>query len=126
MSNERVELKYRLKEALELREKKSVDLVRDLKIPKSAVSQYLSGRSQNMDSERMHAICKYLNVSEPWMMGYNVTMERDMQKKNDTLSDIAVRMSEDDYFLSVLEGLNQLDEEQLASIKQMVDVLLKK
>jgi transcriptional regulator with XRE-family HTH domain len=126
MNEERAQLKDRLKKALELREKKPIDLVRDLKIPKSAVSQYLSGRSQNMDSKRMHEICKYLNVSEPWMMGYDVTMERNMQKKNDTLSDIAVRMSEDDYFLSVLEGLNQLDAEQLASIKQMVDVLLKK
>ena len=72
MNKERVDLKDRLREALDLREKKPIDLVRDLKIPKSAVSQYLSGRSQNMPSERMYSICKYLRVSEPWMMGYDV------------------------------------------------------
>lgn len=94
MSKERVELKYRLKEALELREKKSVDLVKDLNIPKSAVSQYLSGRSQKMDSDRMHAICVYLDVSEPWMMGYDVQMERNVQKNSGTKSDTAETLTE--------------------------------
>ena len=94
MSKERVELKFRLKEALELREKKSIDMANDLNIPKSAISQYLSGRSQNMDSERMYAICKYLNVSEPWMMGYDVPMERNAQKNSDTKTDAADTMSE--------------------------------
>ena len=94
MSNERVELKYRLKEALELREKKSIDLVKDLNIPKSAVSQYLSGRSQKMDSDRMHAICIYLDVSEPWMMGYDVPMERSTKKNSGTKSGTAETLTE--------------------------------
>lgn len=92
MNEERVPLKDRLKEALELREKKPIDLVRDLKIPKSAVSQYLSGRSQKMDSERMYEVCKYLRVSEPWMMGYNLPMES--QKKSDTKTDAAKELTE--------------------------------
>lgn len=125
MSSERVEMKYRLKEALELREKKPADLVRDLKIPKSAVSQYLSGRSQNMDSERMHAICKYLNVSEPWMMGYNVIMEREVQKNNDTITDIVVRMRMDSDFMSVVEDLHSLDETKFAAVRQMLSAFLK-
>lgn len=76
------ELKDRLRYALELRGKKAVDLVTDLKIPKSAISQYLSGKSQNMDSKRLYSISKYLDVSEPWLMGYDVPMER---KKKDSL-----------------------------------------
>ena len=77
----KAELKDRLQEALNIRDKKAIDLSRDLKIPKSAISQYLSGKSLNMDSGRLHSICKYLDVSEPWLMGYNVPMERNMEKK---------------------------------------------
>lgn len=41
------ELKDRLQEAMNLREKKAADLANDLEIPKSALSQYLSGKSKN-------------------------------------------------------------------------------
>ena len=75
-----MELKTRLQVALNLREKKAVDLSKDLDIPKSAISQYLSGKSKNMPSARLYAICKYLNVSEAWMMGYDVPMEREEKK----------------------------------------------
>lgn len=76
MENSKSSLKSRLYEAMTIRGKKAVDLTRDLDIPKSAVSQYLSGKSQNMDSSRLYAIAKYLDVSEPWLLGYDVPMER--------------------------------------------------
>lgn len=121
----KAELKDRLKEALEIREKKAVDLVRDLKIPKSAVSQYMSGKSQNMDSERLYLICKYLNVSEPWMMGYEVPMERNTEKKNNAIADIVVRLRTDVEFFSLVESLSELDAEKVNAIKQMVSTFLK-
>ena len=89
MNKEIVALKYRLREAMNLRDKKASDLVKDLKIPKSAVSQYLSGKSQKMDSERLVSVCSYLNVSEPWMLGYDVPMEPKKEKKDDTKDDAA-------------------------------------
>jgi transcriptional regulator with XRE-family HTH domain len=122
---DRAELKDRLQEALDLREKKAVDLVRDLKIPKSAISQYLSGKSQKMDSERLYNICKYLDVSEPWMMGYNVPMERNMQKKNNAIVDIVARMRTDEDFLSLVESLNELEAEKIIAFKQLISTLLK-
>lgn len=76
MENSKCSLKDRLYEAMAIRGKKAVDLTRDLKIPKSAVSQYLSGKSQSMDSKRLYAIAKYLDVDEPWLIGYDVPMER--------------------------------------------------
>ena len=48
-----------------------------------------------------------------------------MHKKNDTLSDIIIKLRMDEDFHSVVEGLNKLKPEQLASVKQIVDVLLK-
>lgn len=76
---EKEELRIRLKRALEMRDKKSVDLSRDLNIPKSAVSQYLSGKSKNMTADRLYDIARYLHVSEAWLMGYDVPMERDLK-----------------------------------------------
>ena len=91
MENSKSSLKTRLYEAMTIRGKKAVDLTRDLQIPKSAVSQYLSGKSQNMDSERLYAIAKYLDVDEPWLLGFDVPMKSTETKKeqpteNDGLS----------------------------------------
>ena len=76
MENSKCSLKYRLYEAMVAKGKMAADLARDLQIPKSAISQYLSGKSQNMDSERLYKIAIYLDVSEPWLMGYDVPMEK--------------------------------------------------
>ena len=116
-------LKDRLQEALLLRRKKAVDLTMDLNIPKSAVSQYLSGKSQNMASERLYKIAKYLDVSEPWLMGYDVPMERNVEKKNDIAADIAVRLTTDDEFLSVVSILAGFDSDKLQKARQILQIL---
>ena len=76
MSERISEIKDRLRAAMEFRNKRSADLTRDLNIPSSAMSQYLSGKSKNMPNDRLYEICKYLDVSEAWLMGYDVPMER--------------------------------------------------
>lgn len=120
------ELKDRLQEAMNLREKKAADLANDLEIPKSALSQYLSGKSKNMDSVRMYRLCVYLNVNEAWMMGFDVPMERPKeQKNNDIMSDVIVRMKTDEEFFKVVETLNSLDKEQLAGVLQMLQAFTK-
>ena len=119
------ELKDRLKEAMNLREKKAADLANDLEIPKSALSQYLSGKSKNMDSVRMYRLCVYLNVNEAWMMGFDVPMERPKEKNNDIMSDIIVRLRTDEEFFKVVETLNSLDKEQLDGVLQMLQAFTK-
>ena len=114
------ELKDRLQETMNLREKKAADLANDLEIPKSALSQYLSGKSKNMDSVRMYRLCVYLNVNEAWMMGFDVPMERPKEKNNDIMSDIIVRLRTDEGFFEVAETLNSLDKEQLDGVLQML------
>ena len=124
MEENKAELKTRLQHALDIREKKAVDLSKDLNIPKSAISQYLSGKSQKMDSKRLHAICNYLNVSEPWLLGFDVPMEKTVvQKKNDTLTDIVVRMRTDEDFFEAVNLMYLIDDEKFSSIKQMLTLL---
>ena len=119
------ELKDRLQEAMNLRKKKAADLANDLEIPKSALSQYLSGKSKNMDSVRMYRLCVYLNVNEAWMMGFDVPMERPKEKNNDIMSDIIVRLRTDEEFFKVVETLNSLDKEQLDGVLQMLQAFTK-
>lgn len=135
----RAELKDRLREAIESNNKKAADLAKDLNIPKSAISQYLSGDRTIKDSKRIYAIARYLNVSEAWLMGYDVPMERPIeQKNNDILSDIIVRMRNDknfssiiarmhtdEEFFSLIKMLHGLEPDQVKGVSQMLTTFLK-
>jgi|GEM_PF-1115166 len=131
------EMKNRLRFALDKADKKAVDLTRDLKIPKSAVSQYLSGRSKTMPSERLYIIAEYLDVSEAWLMGFDVPMERlsnKLEKKSDEqieesanrLADLFLRIEikEDDTDLMVmLEEYMELPDTKKAQVREYVHLL---
>lgn len=65
----------RLREALRLSSKKQVDLVRDTGIDKGSISSYLSGRYEPKQ-EAIYKLSLALNVSEMWLWGYDVPMER--------------------------------------------------
>ena len=115
----------RIRTAMNKANKKQIDIVRETGIDKGALSSYLKGKYEPKQ-DVIHKLAKALNVSEMWLWGYNCPMERtDMQKKNDALTDIVVRLRTDDEFASIVEGISQLNPEQLASVKQIVDVLLK-
>lgn len=58
------------------------------------------------------------------VMGTSVAFLMDweeVQKKNDTLSDIVIRMQTDDVFLSAVESLYRLDQKKLSSILTLLD-----
>lgn len=67
------EFKSRLKEAMSIRQKTQSDLVKLTGIPKSAMSQYLSGNFEPK-TDRLKALANALDVSEPWLRGYDVPM----------------------------------------------------
>lgn len=70
------ELKNRLKKALVIRDLKPVDLVEKTGIPKSAISQYMSGYAKPKQ-DRIYLISNALNISEAWLMGFDVPMDRE-------------------------------------------------
>lgn len=65
----------RLKQAMELRGIKASELSEKAKIPKSAVSQYLSGLYE-AKQKSIFKLANVLEVSEGWLMGLDVPMER--------------------------------------------------
>lgn len=71
----------RIKKALTIKGMKQSDLCRLTKIPKSAISQYISGAFEPKQ-DRIYLIAKALNVSEAWLIGLDVPMERQDGKKS--------------------------------------------
>lgn len=69
------ELKNRLKEAIAFMNMRAIDLSQKTGIPKSSISQYLSGHVKP-NSERIYLISKVLDVNEAWLMGFDVPKER--------------------------------------------------
>ena len=65
----------RIKTALELREMKQADLIKLTGINKGALSSYISGKYEPKQNN-IFLMAKALNVSEAWLMGYDVPMER--------------------------------------------------
>lgn len=65
----------RIKQAMELRGLKQADIVERTGINKGALSSYISGR-YNPKQNNTYLIAKALNVSEAWLMGADVPMER--------------------------------------------------
>ena len=65
----------RMKLAMDIRQMKQTDLVRKTGIGKSSISTYLSG-DYEPKQKNIYKIAFALNVSEAWLMGYDVPMER--------------------------------------------------
>ena len=65
----------RIQEGLELRGLKQADLVEKTGISKGALSSYISGRYTPKQTN-IYLIAKALDVSEAWLMGADVPMER--------------------------------------------------
>ena len=120
MENSKSSLKTRLYEAMTIRGKKAADLSRDLDIPKSAVSQYLSGKSQNMDSERLYAIARYLDVDEPWLLGYDVPMERPTETKKEQPTEYD---GLSDKKIAFIDKVKQMSDAELDRLEQILSLV---
>ncbi len=113
-------LQDRLKEALNARGMKAIDLSDKLDISRGTISYYMSGKS-SPKADRLNLICSTLNVSEAWMLGYDVPMERTSeQKKNDNIVRIVAQMRKENDFFDIVSMLAELPPEQYSIVKSMI------
>jgi transcriptional regulator with XRE-family HTH domain len=75
--------------------------------------------------DKIEKLAHYFGILKSDLIEEKTKSQREFQQKNSTLADITVRMRTDSEFFSLMEGINQLNPEQLASVKQIVSVLLK-
>ncbi len=97
----------RLKQIMSERNLKQVDILNaskpfqkslDINMSKSTLSQYVSGK-QSPDQKHLFLLSKTLDVSEPWLMGYDVPMQRkDNSESNENnvikLTDIYTQLTD--------------------------------
>jgi transcriptional regulator with XRE-family HTH domain len=119
----KMELRDRLRQAMDLRGLRATDLVEKTGIPKGTISYYLSGKTEPK-SDRLYILAQVLNVSEAWLLGYDVAMNRtDEQKKNDQLAKLIVKMRTDNDFYNLVAALADLPEGKYRGIEQLVAAL---
>ena len=122
----KAELRNRLREALALRQMRPIELSEKTGIAKSMISYYLNGKTKPK-ADRIYIISQALDISEAWLLGYDVPMNRtEEQKKNDALVQVIAKLRKDPDFFEVVSILAGLESDEYASIKHLLLALGKK
>ena len=107
----------RIRTALTIKGIKQSDLCRLTKIPKSALSQYISGAFEPKQ-DSIYLMSQALNVSEAWLMGLDVPMERQLKKD----SPEEPKLTEGEKIL--LDLFNRVPKDKQELVLQMIRVAL--
>ena len=97
------------------------DLAKRLGKDRSTIYRYEKGDIENLPLDILEPIAQALETTPQYLMGWEK-----IQKNNDIMADIVIRMRTDSNFLSVVEKLNTItDTEQLQSVERMLSAFLK-
>lgn len=125
----------RIKKALYIKGMKQSDLCRLTNIPKSALSQYISGAFEPKQ-DRIYLMAQALNVSETWLMGLDVPMERPVKKTSPSKSDLSEgeqlwlelyhRVSDDarDILIKMMDSFDRLPDDRKEFALQVIRAAL--
>lgn len=82
---------------------------------RSTIYRYEKGDIENLPLDILEPIAKALQTTPQYLMGWEK-----VQKNNDIISDIVLRMHRDKKFLSVVEAINKLDDDKLSSLEALL------
>ena len=106
----------RIKKALSIRGMKQSELCEKTRIPKSALSEYVSG-AYEPKQDRLFLMAQALDVDPVWLMGFDVPME-----KEKIISPSEMQLTEGEKTMLELFRLVPEDKQQL--VLQMIRVAL--
>ena len=106
----------RISIALAKRGMRQSELCKLAKVPKSSLSLYLSG-AYEPKQDRIYAMAKVLDVSEAWLMGYDVPMEKETKSPEEP------KLSEGERML--VELFRLVPQEKQDMVLEMIRVALK-
>lgn len=125
MEKQQESIAQRIRKAMDAKGKKQADLVRETGLDRGSISSYLSGKYEPKQ-KAIYKLSQALDVSEAWLLGYDVPMARtDDQKKNDQLAKLVAKLRADEAFYNTVVALAELDESQHEAIRQLVATLKK-
>lgn len=78
---------------------------------RSTVFRYEKGDIEKVPIDILEPIAEALNTTPAALMGWE-----EVQKNNNTIADIVVRLRSDDEFFNVVSKLNELDSDKLSSL----------
>jgi transcriptional regulator with XRE-family HTH domain len=115
----------RLRKAMDATGKKQADLVRETGLNRGAIRSYLSGKYEPKQ-KAIYKLSQALDVSEAWLLGYEVPMERTPEsKKNDQLAKLVAKLRTDEAFYNTVVALADLDESQHQVLSQLIATIKK-
>ena len=116
----------RIREAMDAKGITQAELATSTGLSRSTISRYLSGQMEPKP-KAITLLARELNVTEMWLWGYAVPQDRPLeQKKNDDRVKVIARLRNDPDFNELVTQLNQLSDDEYASIKQLISALVKK
>lgn len=119
------ERKNRIREALSIRNMKQVELAEKSGIRKGTINNWVNQRYQPKQKPLVK-MAQVLDVSEMWLAGYDVPMERPVaQIKNDELVQLINNIRKDEDLKSLFISICSLSGDQRNTIKSMVNELSK-
>lgn len=92
------------------------DLGRRLGKDRSTIYRYEKGDIENLPLDILEPIAQALGTTPQYLMGWE-----EVQKNNDAISDIVIRMQVDEVFRSAVESLYKADDKKLLSILTLLD-----
>lgn len=66
--------------------------------------------------DKVEKLASYFGILKSDLIEEKTEEHRQMQKKNDTLTDIVLRLRSDDIFLEAVESLHKMDSDKLSSL----------
>ena len=119
------ERKNRIEQALNIRNMKAVELCEKTGLGKASISHWISQRWQPKQ-EALLKMAKVLEVSEMWLAGYDVPMDRPVtQIKNDELVQLINEIRKNDNLKNLFLSICSLSNDQRKTIESMVNELTK-
>lgn len=121
----------RLKEALNKKGLKQIDLARMTGLPKSAISQYIAGKIEPKQ-DKLYILARALEVDVLWLMGaedtfINTPVERNPGYYDDPeVAALANQIKNDPDLRLLLDAKKNLSKEDMESIINITKSLLKK
>lgn len=112
----------RINYAMSIRGLTQAELSKRTKISTGSLSQYMTGKV-SPKQDRIFIIAKALLVSEAWLMGYDVQMERQTMLQavdTDALADIVV----DDDVKLLVERYSRLNDEKKQALLKIAEYMI--
>jgi transcriptional regulator with XRE-family HTH domain len=117
--------KNRIEEALRLRGVKQVELVEKTGIKKASINHWIKQRYQPKQ-DSLYKMARALDVSELWLAGYDVPMERAPEQiKADKLATLIHQLRGNDNLIRLMTYAVKLNDKQLVIVESMIKELIK-